>query len=375
VSDEQQLLRWREGDIERSALWQSESGGKPPVKVVLADDTTRADPAFHMAAEGTALLYRGDYHNARQLLSALTRRVESRRKLLPGEPLKAFHAHRQAQSATHQILSKVLVEFDGEYRLPLKRAPDVREACTEAWGAPRGAGVVSLRELLGVIGAHEWRSKGVEVPALDGRVHPHYGVFSPVRGEYIDLVAKAPLPAECKRAFDLGTGTGVLALLLAKRGVAEVVATDSDPRAIACARENVQRFGLSERIVVEERDLFPEGRANLVVFNPPWLPGKPRTPVERAIYDPDGKTVQRFLSGLGEHLTEAGEGWLIISDLAEHIGLRSKGWLDEALKTSGLVSVGSLETAPSHPKANDTEDPLFAFRSQEITSLHRLKRS
>jgi methylase of polypeptide subunit release factors len=100
-----------------------------------------------------------------------------------------------------------------------------------------------LRELLGLIGAHEWRAKGVEVPAAGGRIHPHYGVFAPVRREYVDLVAHAPLPAATTKAsvaFDIGTGTGVLAAVLARRGLARVIATDRDPRALACARANIE---------------------------------------------------------------------------------------------------------------------------------------
>ncbi len=62
---------------------------------------------------------------------------------------------------------------------------------------------MSLRELQGVIGAHEWRKNGIKIPALDGRIHPWYGVFPPIRSEYIDLVARAP--SERKDiAFDIG---------------------------------------------------------------------------------------------------------------------------------------------------------------------------
>lgn len=93
-----------------------------------------------------------------------------------------------------------------------------------------------------MIGAHQWRSTGVEVPALGARIHLHYGVFAPVRGEYVGLVARTPLPSVTRRspvtstAFDLGTGTGVLAAVLARRSVDRVVATDISPRALACAR-------------------------------------------------------------------------------------------------------------------------------------------
>ena len=62
-----------------------------------------------------------------------------------------------------------------------------------------------------------------------------------MRGEYLDLVAKAPLPSR-ELAFDIGTGTGVLAAILARRGVKRVVATDLDPRALATIGLTVKDF-------------------------------------------------------------------------------------------------------------------------------------
>jgi methylase of polypeptide subunit release factors len=228
-----------------------------------------------------------------------------------------------------------------------------------------------LRELLGLIGAHEWRRLGVEVPALGARVFPHYGVFAPIRGEYVDLVAQAPL-AQVRRAFEVGTGTGVLAFVLARRGVPEVVATDLDPRAVRCARDNAERLGLARQVRVEERDLFPEGQADLVVFNPPWLPGKARTPIERAIYDPEGALLHRFLRGARAHLAPGGEAWLVLSDLAERLGLRPPGWLEAALREAGLVLRGDLTARPRHPRIRDTADPLHQARAEEVTHLYRL---
>ncbi|MGC8000702.1 hypothetical protein, partial [Salmonella enterica] len=85
--------------------------------------------------------------------------------------------------------------------------------------------IASLRELLGLIGAHEWRKKGIDIPALSITIHPHYGVFAPVRNEYIQLVAQAAPPkllATQSIAFDIGTGTGVLAAALAQRGIQRI---------------------------------------------------------------------------------------------------------------------------------------------------------
>jgi methylase of polypeptide subunit release factors len=373
-------LRWTEAAAPHSARWRSEAGAPPPRRVRVADDTMNADTAYRLACEGEALLWRGDYHQARQLLQALARRIDRRpRKAAPGPdptPAQAFHLHRKAQGERARILGMVLIPFEADHHVPLRRAPAVQDACDEAWGAGGEPCVASLRELLGLISAHEWRRTGVPVPALGGeRVHPHYGVFSPVRGEYVDLVAQAPLPAALQGhslAFDIGTGTGVLAAVLARRGVRHVVATDCDARALACARENLARLHCADTVQTIDADLFPEGHAPLVVCNPPWLPARPGSPVERAVYDPDSRMLRSFVAGLAAHLAPGGEGWLIVSDLAEHLGLRTRAELEGWIATGGLRVAGRLDTHPRHGKAFDRDDPLHAARSRELTSLWRL---
>ena len=360
---------------------------------------------------------------------------------------EAFHHHRLLQSQRARVLGMVLVPLDEAYQITLRRAPDVQLACAEVWGAldattmataqarlvaqKQAAGmlpkptdeptaapfietfdepakpaklskfeqkvivqskgavthVTSLRELLGMTSTHEWRKKGVEVPALgqvssDGvdiydRIHPHYGVFSPVRGEYVGLVAKAPLPVSAASkndliAWDIGTGTGVLAAMLARRGLQHIVATDQDPRALACARDNLQRLDVSDLVQVVQADMFPAGKAHLIVCNPPWLPARPGSPIEHAVYDEDSQMLLGFLKGLPAHLAKGGEGWLILSDIAEHLGLRTRDALLAAIDGAGLKVVARLQTKPQHPKVLDASDPLHAARSKEVTSLWRL---
>jgi methylase of polypeptide subunit release factors len=389
-----------------------------------------ADTAYRLACEGTGLLWRGDFQNARLLLQALARRVDKPAKpkrekrvkdTKPGEAAaapvaaapvfpEAFHLHRQAQAQRARVLSMVLIPFDADYRIPLRRAPDAKKACSEAWGPatvaptlvasrttlpPEGAvppkgglsaervvntvSVASLRELMGFISSHEWRRKGVPIPALGeegphNRIHPHYGVFSPVRGEYIDLVAQAPVPegTDDLLGFDIGTGTGVLAAVLALRsGVQRVIATDQDPRALACARDNLKRLGFPQ-IEVREANLFPEGKAHIIVCNPPWLPARPGSPIEHAVYDEDSRMLLGFLNGLAAHLEPKGEGWLILSDIAEHLGLRTRAWLLAAIDAAGLKVIDRLDAQPHHPKAADASDALHAARAAEVTSLWRL---
>ncbi len=377
------VIHWTEGGKTRSARWRSERGAPPAGRVVIADDTLTADDAYGLACQGTALLWRGDFQNARQMLLALASRADrqprkpkkSAAPSMPTSPAEAFHLHRQARSQRARTLGTLLVPLDEDYGIPLRRAPDIRQACTEAYGPGEGPSVASLRELLGLIGAHEWRTKGIEIPAIGGRIYPHYGVFAPIRREYVDLVARAPLPAlrsSSSLAFDIGTGTGVLAAVLARRGIRRVVATDRDPRALACARENLERLGLAGQVEVVQADLFPEGRAALVVCNPPWVPARPSSPIERGIYDPESSMLRGFLDALPAHLEPGGEGWVILSDLAEHLGLRPRSALLAAFDAARLKIVDRSDVRPKHPRVSDDTDPLHAARAAEVTSLWRL---
>ncbi len=363
---------WQEKSKTMQAVWQSEANNPPPKNVVIADDTTKADAAYKLACEGTGLLYRGDFQNAKQLLQAITRRVD-RKPIKPTESLtETFHQHRARQIQRANITNKILIELQhGKCDLP--RAPDVKNAVTGAIGEKIPANLLlSLRELLGMIGAHEWRKKGVYIDALQASIHADFGVYSPVRGEYLELVNSAPLGG-AQIAFDIGTGTGVIAAILVNRGIKKVIATDNNPRALRCAIENIARLNLKPYIEAVETDLFPQGRADLIVCNPPWLPAKANALIEHAIYDPNSQMLRGFLSGVKAHLNDSGEAWLILSDLAVHLGLRSNEELQKWIADAGLRVIEKLDIAPKHAKASDQSDPLYLARSKEMTSLYRLK--
>jgi len=441
-----ECLTWQDTQgQEHRALWHSESGVALPTRFQLVDDTLTADSALRLASAGVSLIWQGDFHNAKMLLQAMGRRMATRaekskkpvKKKAPAATATssdnaeafspasapvfphAFHLYRQATAQRAQILGRLLVPLTSDWEIPLRRAPDIKAAVQQAWGSPSqsktaaGASestdhLVSLRELQGLIGAYEWRRQGVEIPALNpgpnNRIYPHYGVFSPIRGEYIDLVADAPLPvlptlpegARSLRAFDIGVGTGVLSAVLARRGVQHIIATDLDPRALACAADNLQRLRCSGAVTLLAANLFPDVeamasdspfralpafaslhpaaplQADLIVCNPPWLPGKPSSPIEGAIYDFNSQMLKGFLAQAKAHLSPHGEAWLILSDLAEHLGLRSREALLGWIAAGGLQVLGRMDTRAKHPKAMDPTDPLYAARSAELTSLWRL---
>lgn len=389
-------ISWEEGDVTYACRWRSEKGAPPPKKLIIADDTLTADEAYRVACEGTGIIWRGDYQNAKQLLQAMSRRADKPSKksirnqkstkkqqegLIPlAKPMsEIFHKHRLTQSQRSRTLGMLLIQVNPDHSIPLRRAQDVSQACLAVYGEVTEPYVMSLRDLLGFIGSLEWRKNGMALDAIkdlgDGRIHPHYGVFAPVRSEYIGLLEKAPLPELLSKqsvAFDIGTGTGILAAILAKRGVQKIIATDQDERAIECAAENIEGLGIGKQVKLAQTNLFPDSQAALIVCNPPWVPARPSSPIEYAVYDPDSQMLKGFLNGLKEHLLPGGEGWLILSDLAEHLGLRTRAELLAWIEAAGLKVLGRNDVRPTHAKALDKEDPLYRARAAEVTSLWRL---
>src|SRR5262249_38786398 len=151
--------------------------------------------------------------------------------------------------------------------------------------------------------------------------------FAPIRGGYVELVAEQAdaIGMAGRTAFDIGTGTGVLAFVLARRGATRVVATDADPRAVACARDNTVRLALGAIVGVRQvppADPFPPGSADIQVCTPPWVPAEAPTRFDRSVFDPAGRFLLRFLDGISAHLRPGGQAWLVLSDFAERLGLR-----------------------------------------------------
>jgi methylase of polypeptide subunit release factors len=119
------------------------------------------------------------------------------------------------------------------------------------------------------------------------------------------------------RVLDLGTGSGVCALFAARRA-RTVIATDINPEAVRCARVNALLNRLDSRIEARQGDLFEPvagERFDLVLFNPPFLLGAPRTPREAAWRSPGA--ARSFAAGLDVHLSPDGSALLLLSSFGD----------------------------------------------------------
>ena len=72
------MIHWLEDGKAFEARWRSHSDAPPATRVVVADGKMTADEAYGLACQGTALLWRGDFQEARQMLTALGKRADRR---------------------------------------------------------------------------------------------------------------------------------------------------------------------------------------------------------------------------------------------------------------------------------------------------------
>lgn len=173
--------------------------------------------------------------------------------------------------------------------------------------------------------ALHWRYRLFQKRRLDGFVLEHLGevpvlvtpgVLNPRwmrTGEFFASQLTAALVTRDAEVLDMGTGSGVCALFAARQA-RSVTAVDISPEAVRCARINVLMNRLEDRIEVLQGDLFTPlagRRFDLILFNPPFLPGAPRDDADRAWRSLD--VAERFAGGLRDHLKPGGAALVLLS--------------------------------------------------------------
>lgn len=169
------------------------------------------------------------------------------------------------------------------------------------------------------IGKHRYDDFRVEhIDGMSFLVTP--SVFNPKvprTGQFLASLLDADLIGRNDEVLDMGTGSGVCAVFAA-RHAKRVVAVDINPSSVRCAKINALLNGASEKIDVRQGDMFapvPGERFDFIVFNPPFLRGKPANDRDRAWRSTDA--AERFAAGLRDHLKPQGSALVVLSTFGD----------------------------------------------------------
>jgi len=195
---------------------------------------------------------------------------------------------------------------------------------------------------LGALGDHE-------VDYLGIHLHVPAGVFPPA--PMSQLLGRAVIGEvhDGDRVLDMGTGSGVNAILAARNG-AQVVAVDVNPAAVIAAALNAESCGVADRVDVRSADLFDgvDGTFDVVVFDPPFRWFTPTDMLERAITDDGYMTLARFFDQVRGHLAPDGRLLMFFGTTGDidyfHELAAQHRFVIESIDSSVITNGDSVET-------------------------------
>ena len=282
---------------------------KPPSLEV--DRSRSPARAAERLLDGEGMVVRDEYGTGLDILDAL-------RALLRPPAGDAPFALRQAFRRRHQDAARLLLAPVSDHRISLEGAPSIGflkllYPQLSGFGLP----YLDVEDL-----ANAWRryDQGIPMAVLGHPLHPFYGAYVPTRTTHLELFGTwiSGYAGARERAVDVGTGCGVLALMMAKAGFAHVLATDDNPNAIESVRRELGRLPSPTPVRPVHCDLLTEasGPVDLIVVNPPWTMGQPDGMLDHALNFEQG-LFERFFEQASTRLSPTGRLVLLFSNIMQ----------------------------------------------------------
>ncbi len=266
--------------------------------------------------EGKYVLIEDFYYNGLQVLEALKKALK---RNYSNQNFQGQREYRSAfREASHRLLLMVV-----NYRLEVRKAPEI--GWLKILYPEVSEFLISFPEVQGLNSSWQWYQNGLEIEILNLQIHPFFGTYFPTRFDHLQLFDNwlKSYKGKRKNAIDVGVGSGVLSFQLLQNGFSQVLGTDTNKNAIIGTSQESERLGFTNRLSLKFGDLFAncDYKADLVVFNPPWLIAKHQLKegIDKAIYYEDD-LFPRFFEQAKTHLEREGKLVLLFSNLAEVVG-------------------------------------------------------
>jgi hypothetical protein len=288
-------------------------------------------------------------------------------------PVKDYQTGRANREALRLLNKNLLIGIYQHYA-NLENAPD--NAWLRVLYPRQEEFLIRFSYFLGMNGAWQWYHKGIQFPTLNEKVHPFYGVYFPTRHEHLTLFDNWLAKNNgFTKAIDIGTGCGVLALMMLKHGIPFVHATDTNPNAVYSTQSEVLRRNFQDKTMVEQASLSGSvvaGQNDLIVFNPPWIPAQTETEMDAATYYEPGFFDMVF-SQIYASSVPGSTLVMLFSNFARVAGISSEHPIEEEVQNkTRFLLLEKLETPVMQvPSARKTW--LSKIRQKEKVELWIMK--
>jgi hypothetical protein len=311
-----------------------------------ARPVNRGDDPRHAASRlinGETLVVTDSYRTGAEILCQLD-------LLMPPPSDGASYQDRQSARRTHRETSLRLLAPITNNRLALNdRRPigflQELYPTISTFALP----IAQIQELFGAWGRYQ---EGVHLAVLGHRVHPYYGTYVPTRLAHLELFGTwlSQYKGPRERTVDVGTGCGVLALMMCRANFKHVLATDTNPNAIESVTRELARLPAPPPITPVHTNLVGEGKEPLdvIAFNPPWMYGTVEGLLDQALHF-DDDLFERFFDRAYERLSEAGRIVLVFSNVMQLVQPEQPHPILRELDTGRLRLVQTLKRKIKHP--------------------------
>lgn len=329
------------------------------------DKRTSIDESLEILLQGNYILVEDLYSTGLQLIKALKKKFRNLENT-------DFNTSRKARESFRTLSHRILLEVEN-HQLMVKKAPDI--PWFKKLYPEQDSFAISFPDVQALNSSWQWYKNGLSVPGLTHKIHPWYGVYFPTRFEHIELFYKWLIESDTEKtfAYDIGTGSGILSFLMENNGFKKVFATDINPNAIMSLREELNQHHYT-KIEAKQGGIFAgiNEKADLIVFNPPWLPVPTKNNhLDAAVYYSEELFIE-FFQQAKDRLKVEGRLVLLFSNLVklthpdqdhpieDELKRNERFKLDQFLQKS--VSKGSQKTKRNTERRLDEKVELWILK-------------
>lgn len=229
-----------------------------------------------------------------------------------------FNKERQNRHIYYQASNRILIPISN-HKIALRKSPEIGWL-NILYSDQTNDFYLPYPKVQGLNSSWQWYKTGVKFPVLDFKIYPYYGVYFPSKFEHLLLFENylKKYSGNKNNAIDIGAGCGVLSFQLINNGFDMVYASDINPNALISIQDDAKRNNIADKLIINQGDLFEncKAKADLIVFNPPWLPAQNQIyELDKAIYYNEG-LFQRFFENAADFLNKNGEIVILFSNFA-----------------------------------------------------------